>query len=223
MKEYYNRLKELAMNSGASLFGVADITELKKDFLFFSPAALKPMKRAVVIGVKLLDGVLEDIIDHPTQVYFHHYRQINYLLDRIAQEIAFNIEKNYGKAIPVAASQTIDWQNQRGHLSHKLLGVKAGLGWLGRNNLLVNPRFGSRLRLVSILTDLELPADQEIEGGCKECRECLSVCPAHAIKESPEDFDHIACFSKLKEFRNKGFVGQYICGVCVKACRGKEK
>ncbi len=38
----------------------------------------------------------------------------------------------------------------------------------------------------------------------------------------PEDFDHRACFAKLEEFRRLRYVSQHICGLCVKACRGRR-
>jgi epoxyqueuosine reductase QueG len=67
---------------------------------------------------------------------------------------------------------------------------------------------------------MPLEADNPLEGGCGECRKCLKPCPAQAIGERSEDFDHKVCFEKLKEFRNRRIVSQYICGVCVKACSG---
>ncbi|MEO0077238.1 MAG: 4Fe-4S binding protein, partial [candidate division WOR-3 bacterium] len=109
------------------------------------------------------------------------------------------------------------------HLSHKRIGVAAGLGWIGRNNLLVHPQYGSQFRLVTILTDMPLATDTPLNSDCQDCRKCIEVCPAQAIKERPEDFDHMKCFEQLKEFQKKGYVGQYICGVCVKACSGLIK
>jgi epoxyqueuosine reductase QueG len=120
----------------------------------------------------------------------------------------------------VAASQLVDWQNQRGHLSHKRIAVAAGLGWLGRNNLLVTPQHGAQVRLVTVLTDLDLAPDRPIENGCAECRECVSACPAHAIGDSAAEFKHLDCFATLKEFQSRRYVGQYICGLCVRACSG---
>jgi len=38
-----------------------------------------------------------------------------------------------------------------------------------------------------------------------------------------EEFDHLKCFEKLKEFRKKYNIGQYICGICVKACYPKKE
>ena len=165
---------------------------------------------------------MEDIKDRPTSLYFHHYRQLNFFLDRGAFLLASYIQDLGFKALPIAASQIIDWEKQEGHVSHKKVGCLAGLGWNGRNNLLVNPEFGSRLRLVTILTDMPLEVDKPLDQDCGVCRKCIAPCPAQAIKEKRKDFDHLTCFEKLKEFRNSG-IGQYICGVCIKACPGLNR
>ncbi len=145
---------------------------------------------------------------------------MNFLLDRVALSLASFIQKRGFNALPIPASQIIDWEKQRAHLSHKKIGYLAGLGWIGKNNLLINPELGARFRLVTILTDMPLKVDQPLKDDCGNCRNCLSVCPVNAIKENPEDFDYLTCFEKLKEFRKEGISNQYICGICVKACRG---
>jgi len=203
---------------GLTLFGVAPAADFKEGFTS-APQSVDRYDFVISLGKRLVDGVLEDIVDAPTALYFHHYRQINFFLDRAALLVASEIQDAGYSALPVAASQVFDWQRQRGHISHKKVGEQAGLGWIGRNNLLVNPNLGARFRLVSILTDMPLITGSPLQKDCGDCRKCISLCPAHAIKERREDFDHIACFEKLKEFRNRGIVGQYICGVCVKACR----
>jgi epoxyqueuosine reductase QueG len=80
------------------------------------------------------------------------------------------------------------------------------------------PRHGSRVRLVTILTDAPLDADRPMEFSCGKCVACVKVCPAKAIKGKPADFDLGACYAKLSEFARIQYVGQHICGVCVKAC-----
>lgn len=124
--------------------------------------------------------------------------------------------------MPVPASQVLDWKKHTGHVSHKHVGVLAGLGWIGRNNLLVNPDLGARFRLVTILADIPLDLDRPLDMNCGVCKKCLPACPANAIKETQEEFDHMACYDKLEGFRRAGIVGQHICGVCVKACRGPK-
>jgi len=169
-----------------------------------------------------LDAVIEDIEDKPTPLYFHHYRQLNFFLDRAAYLVAMFIQDRGFRVLPIPASQTIDWKNQKGHLSHKRIGELAGLGWIGRNNLLVHPEWGARFRLVTVLTNMPLEADRPLEEDCGDCRKCLPVCPVHAIKRK-EDFDHWACYEKLNEFHKLPLIGQHICGICVKACYGFDR
>lgn len=213
-------LETLCQEAGASLVGVAGIEELKADFSF-SQTLLKSLTRAISIVFRLSGKVLETVEDHPTAIYFHHYRSINYLLDQTALKVAASLQKEGWQALPIPASQIVDWEKQRGHLSHKKVAVAAGLGRLGRNNLLVTPEYGSQVRLVSILTDKPLGITAALSGaasGCGTCRKCIITCPAQAIKESPEGFDHLACYEQLKAFRKAGYTSQFICGICVKAC-----
>lgn len=209
-------------NWEVDLFGIADIREARKDFNL-AESVKNLFSQAIVLARRVLSSALEDIVGHPTQLYFHHYRQLNNELDRLALRMASFIEREGFQALPIPASQIIDWKNQRAHLSHKKMGQLAGLGWIGRNNLLVNPILGSRFRLVTILTNMPLTPDSPISGDCDECFRCLSFCPAQAIHEDPAHFDHLACFHKLDKFRREGLVGQHICGLCVKACFGPIK
>lgn len=213
----YNELKRFCKNEGVDLFGVAGINEIKKDFAL-SGGMLKKVDKAIVLGVRLLEAVLEDIADVPTRLYFHHYRTANAFLDQLAFKLGNYIEGKGCLALPIPASQILDWEKQKAHLSHKKIGVLAGLGWLGRNNLLVNKKLGSQIRLVSILTDMPLKTDKPVKADCGECRLCIEACPSGAIKRSFLDFDYLLCFEKLKEFQRQHLVDQYVCGVCVKAC-----
>jgi epoxyqueuosine reductase len=215
----HKALKGTALELGFDLFGVADVAGLKAGFLL-EPTTRDRFPLAVSLGKALNGAVLDDIDDHPTPLYFHHYRQTNAFLDRGALVLADRIQKMGSASLPIAASQIIDWEGQRAHLSHKHVGRAAGLGWFGRNNLLVNPALGSRFRLVTVLTDVQLEAAAPLADGCGTCRACVATCPASAIKERREDFDHKACFEMLKDFQKRRLVSQYICGVCVKACRG---
>ena len=221
-RENYSKLKEFALGWGASLFGVCDISRLKGEFLDLSPEVVKGLNKGISLAVRLSDKIIDSIEDRPTKLYYYHYRQVNYFLDRLALGVTQFIQDRGGNGLPIPSSQTIDWEKQRGHLSHKQVAQQAGLGWIGRNNLLVHPEFGSRIRLVTVLTDFPLPFDKPIEDGCGACRDCLEICPAEAIKERVEDFNHLACYKKLDEFRKTCKIGHHICGICVKACRGRK-
>lgn len=218
-RENADRLKKSALELGFSLAGIADISEVRTEFHL--PEDLRNrFDRAVVLGKRVLDGVLEDIADHPTALYFHHYRQLNFFLDRAAFLLASEIQASGFLALPIPASQILDSEKQIAHVPHKKIAVLSGLGHIGRNNLLVHPSFGSRIRLVTVLTDMPLEADRPTGADCGSCRACLPRCPAGAIHERPEDFEHRRCFEQLEEFRRRRYVSQHICGICVKACRG---
>ena len=216
----YLNLKKFCQQQGVELFGVADIRKIKKDFLL-SPASLEKFDTAICVGVRLSKAILEEIEQAPTKLYFHHYRTVNNFLDQVALKLCNYIQRKNFLALPISASQIVDWQNQRAHLSHKKIGYLAGLGWMGRNNLLVNKDLGSQFRLVSILTNMPLKIDKPTREDCGDCQLCIAICPVEAIKEKPQNFDHIKCFEKLKEFQKQRLVDQYICGICVKVCKGE--
>lgn len=218
----YLALKKSCLEAGIDLFGVADITAAKNEFVL-SEKALSTLTRAVCLGLRLSRGILADIEAAPTRLYFHHYKTVNAFLDQSALRACNYIQKKGFIAVAIPASQIVDWQKQTAHLSHKKIGNFAGLGWIGRNNLLVNKELGSQFRLVTILTDMPLKIDRPAKEECGACRACVRLCPAQAIKESPAAFDHQKCFDKLKEFRDARLVDQYICGVCVKACQGRKE
>jgi epoxyqueuosine reductase len=220
-KQKRESLEKLALDLGFSLFGVADITDIRREFHLDLDCVIQ-FDRGIALAKRLLDPIIDDIKDKPTPLYFHHYRQLNFFLDRAAFLLSSHIQELGFKTLPIPASQVIDWERHLGHVSHKSVGQLAGLGWIGRNNLLVNSDLGSRFRLVTILTEMPLEPDEPLDRDCGECEACLSTCPAQAIKEQQKDFDHLACYDKLREFRRQGLVGQYICGVCVRACKGPK-
>ncbi|MGB9920720.1 MAG: 4Fe-4S double cluster binding domain-containing protein [Moorellales bacterium] len=217
------RLEEWVRRQGIDLWGVADLEGQSLPFCQLAPELVASFPRAVSLAVRVSPMVLSTVADGPNLLYYHHYRQLNFWLDRLALALARQLEAWGGRALALPASQVVDWEEQRGHLCHRRVAQLAGLGWRGRNNLLVTPRYGSQVRLVSVLTDLLLPADRPLDRDCGHCRRCLSVCPAGAIKEDPADFDHRACFEQLKTFGRERRIGQYICGICVRACSGREK
>lgn len=217
----YRLLRRISLSLGAGLFGVADISGIKEEF-FLTEDATRGLDRAVCVGARLSLPVLSEIKEEPTRLYLHHYRTANMFLDQMAYVLCQRIQERGARALPIPASQIIDWDLQKAHLSHKRIGYLAGLGWMGRNNLLVSKNFGSQFRMVTILTDLSLKPDRPVREECGTCYACLKACPVGAIGERQEDFKYEACFEKLKSFQRQNIVGQFICGICVKACSGGQ-
>jgi len=181
---------------------------------------VRKMPYGVVLGHPLSKGVLDTIEDRPNRIYKHHYQQVNWRLDRAALELASRIEMTGYKTLPIPASILVDWKEQRGHLSHRHAALDAGLGWRGRHGLVVTPEYGAQIRWVTVVTDMPLVPGEHLNEDCDNCRACIDVCPAGAITEN--GCDVARCFEKLIEFSKIQGVGQYICGVCIKACKGKR-
>jgi epoxyqueuosine reductase len=214
------KMRALSQQWGCSLFGVADLRSFKKEGILLPPSLMDKLSYGISVGFHLSDAILEEILNQPTPLYFHHYQRVNILLDTVGLIVTSAIQDLGYQAMSIPASQIVDWKTQKGHLSHKHVASAAGLGWIGRNNLLVNEKFGSRIRLVTVLTDLPLVISPPSIIDCGSCLNCLSVCPAGAIKVRQEEFDHLRCYEQLRTFAKTLHFSHNICGVCVKACKG---
>lgn len=200
------------------MFGIANVEKFKSNWVELPEKAVSGLNYGISIGIPLSRNILLSIDNQPTKLYSYHYKQINYFLDKIGVLVANFVQEKGYDALPIPASQTIDHAKRKGHLSHKEIAIAAGLGWKGRNNLVVNPKYGSATRLVTILTNAQIDADKPLDKECGECKKCISVCPAGSIKINPKDFDSESCYKKLCEFQRLPGIGHHICGICVKAC-----
>ncbi len=104
---------------------------------------------------------------------------------------------------------------------------KTGIGWTGKNTLLINPKAGSYYFLAELILDLELPPDHPIKDHCGTCRRCIEACPTDAI--SPEGYllDASKCISYLTielreaipaEFKGKMENWMFGCDICQEVC-----
>ncbi len=211
-------LERIARDAGAVVFGVADVGEVED---VSGEVSLAGLVTGISFGYRLSDVVLEGIEDCPTRTYQYHYRQVNLLLDRIGLHLLTYLQQSDHRAFPVPSSQIVDWERNLGHISHRAVAERAGLGWRGRNNLLVNPAYGARLRYSTVLTDLVLPYDRPLEEDCGECRRCVGACPGGAIGETAADFDLDCCLETIGRITRTKNIGSKICGICVRVCSGR--
>jgi epoxyqueuosine reductase len=111
-------------------------------------------------------------------------------------------------------------------IAEKALAMRAGLGFIGKNRLVINQKFGSFLLLGELITNLKLQADRPIEKQqCGNCRKCIDACPTGALSEN--GFDARKCISYLTiehkgeiDFDLKSKISKHLfgCDECLMAC-----
>jgi epoxyqueuosine reductase len=81
-------------------------------------------------------------------------------------------------------------------LAERAVAERAGLGWFGKNTMLLLPGAGSWAFLCEVILDLALDADQPVRNSCGRCQRCLDVCPTGALV-APGVLDNRLCISFL--------------------------
>ncbi|HEX9916495.1 MAG TPA: 4Fe-4S double cluster binding domain-containing protein [candidate division Zixibacteria bacterium] len=216
------QIQTALLKKGASLVGFADLGDLL-------PAVRHSKRFAISIAVALDKSAVADIKNGPTKEYHSEYKKVNVLLSNLAKYAAEMIKDLGYEAIPKEPTGVgIDQKTQTTILPHKTVATKAGLGWIGKCALLVTGKYGSAVRLTTVLTDALLETPTPIlESQCGDCTICVDSCPGNAPRGKNWNsdlhrnlfFDVFACEKTArKQGITKVGIDDTICGICIAVC-----
>ncbi|MFJ8257531.1 tRNA epoxyqueuosine(34) reductase QueG [Peribacillus asahii] len=112
-----------------------------------------------------------------------------------------------------------------GELSDRAVAERAGIGWSGKNTMIITPEFGSYVYLGDLITNVPFEPDQPMEDQCGTCNKCVDVCPTGALVQGGQ-LNAKRCIAFLTqtkgflpdEFRSKIGNRLYGCDTCQTVC-----
>jgi epoxyqueuosine reductase len=187
------------------------------------PERIVPEARSIVI---VLDNYYHpERHPHPPRIAKYargedYHRATKRRLDQLA---AWLIERGATVARPYVDA---------GPVPERELAQRAGLGWIGKNTMLIRPGAGSFFFIAAVFTDLALPPDSPFElDRCGSCTRCLDACPTGALVE-PRLLDATRCISYLT-IEHKGPIPETLlpklegwafgCDICNDVCPWNER
>lgn len=190
----------------------------------------------IVIGKKMEDEIINSIRSGPNHEYYTLYTNTNRALSATMKRIADELQALNISCLLVEPTSdneqkedTTPYTILACDFSHKMVATRAGLGWIGKTDLLITERFGPRVRLTTMLTDHQLRSQHSpiTESRCGTCRVCVKHCPAHAATgelwnihvHRNEFYDAEKCRQTCKELAKKRLdIDLTLCGICVSVC-----
>jgi epoxyqueuosine reductase len=198
-------LKRELLDHGATVVGIADLRG-------YLSGDISHLDRAVSIGVdrKLNENTLSLLM-------ILQKRAVRFLKARGHRTLAIPPDSDRKKNTFISKLYSL--------FNHKMAATSAGLGWIGKNGLLISPRYGPRLSLVTVLTDARLRPDAPIERClCGECMLCIEHCPSKAITGSEwsrsSPFVELVKLNTCRDHKaaKRATDNKPNCGLCINIC-----
>jgi epoxyqueuosine reductase QueG len=178
-------VKTIVHSFGAEICGIASIERFKDAPEGFHPLDIYSEAKAVIVFGKQFPI---SVFESSSNVSYTLVRnKLIEMVDNIAVLTSLKIEEQGYRAVPIPSSEPYEyWDSQNRHgkgiLSLKHSAQAAGIGCIGKNTLLLNEKYGNRLWLGAVITNIELKSDPLVESLCIEgCNICLEACPQSAL------------------------------------------
>ena len=229
------RLETKARDMGVLYFGTVDLRPVADFIVGHGGEWLTQFPFAVTAAVSMVDTWVDALSQHSDRRAMMSYHELLEAVDRrwldIAYELTLILQNSGYKALPIV-EHAVDL-DRRSVFPHKLAAHLAGFGWIGRNNLLITPERGPRVRLLTVLTTVPLkPTKPNVPlnyDGCGTCRLCVDICPVEALTGTPFTAgiarDALLDWKKCREYRHVlqlARTGAPVCGfLAVRALRSR--
>jgi epoxyqueuosine reductase QueG len=214
-------IKDRVQKANIQLVGITPVERLQNAPVGRRPKDILPTAQNVIVAaVHVLDSVYD--LPYTRYEYTNQFFILNSRLNSMATRICEYLESEGYRNIPIPAAYPRINKDLCGVLSHRHAAVQAGIGEFALNNMLTTSQFGARVRLVSIVTEAELEADEPYkESLCKqmqgECgKACVQNCPAHAI--SDEGLINKDSCLRYQEQIMPWSAAELRCGTCIASC-----
>lgn len=207
-------VKDYGLQAGASVVGIASAEDFGLAPEGYRPAdALEGCRSVIVLGAPIPK---EAILNEDTIGFIDIRNAVNAKVNEAAKtlEKRLKAEKHKAKTISGMSGKMVDGFT-RGPISLKHAAELAGLGAIGRNYLLINPDYGTRLWFSAVLTDAELAPDERMQPVCGDCNICVEACPVGAL-DTPGSVNKRACSRHMFKQINKKW--EIVCFQCRKRC-----
>ncbi|WP_366922240.1 4Fe-4S binding protein [Metallumcola ferriviriculae] len=153
-------------------------------------------KSMVIYAERVLEGPINTgEIRHAVS----EFKSVDERLSAAARDMALALETRGAKSLPIPPYFPLEMSHATkglvGDVSLKEAAAQAGMGIIGKNGLLITPKWGPRLRLAGVVTEAPLealptdplPSLDRVKSRCDGCNRCMSSCPAGAITEGGVD------------------------------------
>jgi len=147
-------------------------------------------------------------------IYGQEYRRLNKALDETTERLAKEINSlNIPSTFSSDNIEHVEEYYAPAVFSHRVAAELAGVGWRGKNELIVNPLYSCAIRLSSVITSSNIECTPPIEMDCGSCEACLNACSFLRFKDKLPNYRE-QCMHYLDSIP----VLSGVCGKCIKAC-----
>lgn len=215
-----NEIKQIVIKNGADLFGIASINRFSDAPKGFHPTDIYKKTKSVIVFAKRIPT--ENMYAESCVPYTHNNSLAVHVVDLMSYQISMELEINGIKNIIIPTDDPYEYWDAENTTGRAILSLRhaaylAGLGVLGRNNLLVNEYYGNMIQIGALLTSTEIePSPLAEYKTCPDnCRICLDTCPTKALDGTTVNQKLCRPLSVYKN--EKGYVLQKCCK-CRKNC-----